>query len=82
MYLCAYSLGVLPARAANYFDIRAVVLDANGTQLGVIERSIGTATRVGWVFVLAMPFAGVGMTSQVQDAMRSILLEGVESGWI
>ena len=80
MYLCAFTAGILPARAANYFDIRATVLAADGAELGTIDRSVGTVTWVGWLFVLAAPFAGVGATPLVHDTTRSIVLEGVERG--
>ncbi|MCR9243520.1 MAG: hypothetical protein NXI31_00705 [bacterium] len=82
MYLCALTAGILPARAANQFDVRATVLDRAGEELGVIERSVTSATWVGWVFLLAAPFAGVGMTGLAEDTARSILVEAAAAGWL
>lgn len=82
MVLCAMSLGVLPARAHHEFDVHAVVLDENGKQLGAIDRHVESSTWIGWVFVLALPFAGVGMTGMVEDTVRSIVGEAVEKGWL
>ena len=82
MYLCAFTAGILPARAANDFALQVTVLDGSGNALGTMERSVGTATWVGWVFVFALPFAGVGVTPLIEDTTRSILLEGVDRGWL
>lgn len=82
MYACALTLLVFPARAANTFELRAVVLDQAGAELGVVERSVTTVTWVGWVFLLALPFAGAGMTPLVEDSTRSIVLEAVDAGWL
>lgn len=82
MFLCAATAGILPARAANDFELRVTVIDGRGTELGTIDRSVGTVTWVGWVFVLALPFAGAGVTPLIEDTTRSILLEGVDRGWL
>jgi hypothetical protein len=82
MVMCALTLGVLPARAHHEFDVHAVVLDANGTRLGAIDRHVESSTWIGWVFVFALPFAGVGMTGMVEDTVRSIVGEAVANGWL
>ena len=80
MAACAFSGGVIPARALHAFDVRAVVRDASGRDLGVIERRVESATWIGWVFLPVMPFAGVGMTGLAEDTFRSILGEAVARG--
>ncbi len=82
MASCAFSLGVIPARAFHEFDVRAEVLDPRGRSLGVITRHVESSTWIGWVFVFAMPFAGVGMSGMVADTARSIVGEAANSGWL
>ena len=82
MLMCAFTLGVLPARAAWDFEIRAEILDGNGSPLGAVDRSVGAATWVGWIPLLALPFAGAGLSPLARDTMRSVVAEGVASGWL
>jgi len=82
MVMCALSLGILPARAHHEFDVHAVVLDQSGAELGAIDRHVESSTWVGWVFVFALPFAGVGMTGMVEDTVRSVVGEAVANGWL
>jgi hypothetical protein len=80
MAACAFSGGVIPARALHAFDLRAVVRDEAGRELGVIARQVESATWIGWLFLPVMPFAGVGMTGLAEDTFRSILGEAVARG--
>ncbi len=82
MAACAFSGGVIPARACHEFDVRAEVLDPSGRSLGVITRHVESSTWIGWVFVFAMPFAGVGMSGMVADTARSIVGEAAARGWL
>lgn len=82
MYLCAFTAGIVPARAAHTFDVQAIVLDSSGNPIGTTTRSVTSATWVGWVVLPALPFAGIGMSGMIRDTMRSILLECVEEGWL
>jgi len=80
MALCAMTAGIVPARAAWDFEVRASVFGADGKQLGVIERSVGAETWIGWVMIFALPFAGAGTSSLMEDTTRSIVLEAIERG--
>lgn len=82
MVMCALTLGVLPARAHHEFDVHAVVLDEAGQKLGALDRHVESSTWIGWVFVFALPFAGVGMTGMVEDTVRSIVGEAAANGWL
>ena len=82
MTACALSLGVVPARAQHAFEVRAVVRDASGAELGAVERSVESETWIGWLLLPAMPFAGVGTTGLVEDTFRSVLAEAAARGWL
>ena len=82
MAACALTAGALPARARHAFDVRATFLDASGRRLGVAQRRVESATWIGWIFLPAMPFAGVGTTSLVEDTCRSLLGEARVRGWL
>ncbi|MFK7740700.1 MAG: hypothetical protein AB8H80_10285 [Planctomycetota bacterium] len=82
MVACAMTAGLFPARAAHRFDIHASVLDARGNPLGTAERSVESATWVGWVFLFALPFAGIGMGEMVDDTVRSLVAESAQAGWL
>lgn len=80
MFVCAMSAAVIPARTAQQFGIRAIISDGSGKQLGVIERQVEGVTWVGLLPLFAMPFAGAGLSSLIDDSMRSIVVEAVDRG--
>lgn len=80
MLVTALTAGLVPARAANCFDVEARFFGADGALRGRVQRSIESVTWVGWVMLLALPFAGAGMGGQVEDLLHSIVVEAVDRG--
>ena len=82
MGVCAATATLVPARTVQYFELDVSVLDADGNELGRIERSVDGATWVGILTLFALPFAGGGLGELVRDTTRSVVVEAIDRGWL
>ena len=82
MGLCAMTGTVIPARVVQNFDVHAIVSDAEGNEVGTIDRSVRGTTWVGILALFALPFEGAGHSELVRNTIRSIVVEATEKGWL